>query len=241
MSITVFHDTAAQGDIQVFPMSLAQEGLWFLDQLEPDRATYIIPVAIRLRGLLDVEALDRSLNMIVQRHEALRTTFRMREGQPVQVIAPTLAIPLSLVDLRGFPEAEREAEVLRLAIDPFDLNQGPLIRATVLQLGAEEHLLLLTMHHIVSDGWSLGVFLRELATLYEAFTSDQPSPLPELPMQYADFAAWQREVLSGDLLTESLAYWKQQLAASPAGLDLPTDRPRLPVPTLRGSTYGAVH
>ena len=236
---TIFsYETPSQEDIQVFPMSLAQEGLWFLDQLEPDRAAYIIPVAIRLRGLLDVEALERSLHMIVQRHEALRTTFRMMEGQPVQVIAPTLAVPLSQVDLRGLPGVEREAEVLRLATEPFDLNQGPLIRATVLQLGAEEHLLLLSMHHVVSDGWSLGVFLRELATLYEAFSSDQPSPLPELPMQYADFAVWQREVLSGDLLAEPLAYWQQQLAASPAGLDLPTDRPRLPVPTLRGSTYG---
>src|SRR6266516_3467410 len=238
MSITVFHDTAAQGDVKVFPMSLAQEGLWFLAQLEPARAASIIPLVLRLRGLLDVQALERSLHLIVQRHEALRTTFGMRQGQPVQVIAPPLALPLSLRDLRGLPEGEPEAEVLRLARAPFDLQQGPLLRATVLQGGAQEQLLLLSLHPLVCDGWSLGVFLRELATLYEACSNGQPSPLPELPMQYADFARWQRERLAGGLLAESLAYWRQQLAGSPAGVDLPTDRPRLPVPTVRGATYG---
>src|SRR6266516_4756095 len=238
MSITVFHDTAAQGDVKVFPMSLAQEGLWFLAQLEPARAASIIPLVLRLRGLLDVQALERSLHLIVQRHEALRTTFGMRQGQPVQVLAPHLALPLSLRDLRGMPEGEPEAEVLRLARAPFDLQQGPLLRATVLQGGAQEQLLLLSLHPLVCDGWSVGVFLRELATLYEACSNGQSSSLPELPMQYADFARWQRERLSGGLLAESLAYWRQQLAGSPAGVDLPTARPRLPVPTVRGAAYG---
>src|SRR5207247_3035321 len=204
MSITVFHDTAAQGDVKVFPMSLAQEGLWFLAQLEPARAASIIPLVLRLRGLLDVQALERSLHLIVQRHEALRTPFGMRQGQPVQSIAPPLPRPLSLRDLRGLPEGEPEAEVLRLARAPFDLQQGPLLRATVLQGGAQEQLLLLSLHPLVCDGWSVGVFLRELATLYEACSTGRPSPLPDLPMQYADFARWQRERLSGGLLAESL-------------------------------------
>ena len=241
MSRTVFHNIAERVDVKVFPMSSAQEGLWFLDQLESGSAAYNIPVVSRLRRLLDVEALQRSLNAIVQRHEALCTTFRLREGHPVQVIDPSLTIPLPMVDLRSLPEAEREAQALRMATEeaqrPFDLTQGPLVRATVLQLGAEEDVLLLTMHHIVCDKWSVGVLLRELATLYEAFSAGLPSPLPELPIQYADFAAWQRESLQGDILAEHLSYWKQQLAGCPAGLDLPTDRPRLQMPTSQGSTH----
>ena len=241
MSITVFHNTAERGDVKVLPMFFAQEGLWFLDQLKPESATYNMPVAISLRGLLDVEALERSLNTIVQRHEALRTTFGMREGQPVQVIAPTLYIALPVVDLRGIPEAEREAEVLRLATEearrPFDLTQGPLLRATLFQLGAEESMLMLVIHHIVFDGRSVGVLFRELASLYKAFSTGQPSPLLELPLQYADFVVWQREMLQGDILAEHLAYWKQQLAGSPTHLELPPDRPHLPVPTSRGAMY----
>jgi surfactin family lipopeptide synthetase A len=241
MSITVFHNLAERGDVKVVPMSFTQEGLWFLDQLKPGRATYNMPVAISLRGLLEVEALERSLNAIVQRHEALRTTFGMREGQPVQMIAPTLNVALSVVDLRGLAEAEEEAEVLRLATEeaqhPFDLTQGPLLRATLLQLGAEESMLMLVIHHIVFDGRSVGVLFRELASLYEAFSTGQPSPLPELPIQYADFVSWQREMLQGDNFAEHLAYWKQQLAGSPTHLELPSDRPRLPIPTSRGAMY----
>jgi amino acid adenylation domain-containing protein len=242
MSITVFHDTIERGDVKVLPMSFTQEGLWFLDQLEPNSTTYNMPVSVSLSGLrLDVEALERSLNAIVQRHEALRTTFRMREEQPVQVIAPGLTVPLSVVDLRGLSEAERKAEARRLATEavqrPFDLTQGPLLRATLLHLGAEESVLLLVIHHIVFDGWSFGVLFRELATLYEAFSTGQRSPLPELPIQYTDFAVWQREALSEDALAEHLAYWKQQLAGAPAHLDLPADRPRLPISSSRGSRY----
>ncbi len=240
MSTTSFRDTIPREDVRVLPASFAQEGLWFLDQLKPESAAYNIPVAIRLRRRLDVERLLWSLNAIVQRHKALRTTFQMMEGQPTQVIASTLTIPLPVIDLRDLPEAEREAEVQRLTTEeaqrPFNLTEGPLVRATVLQLEAEESMLL-TVHHIVCDDWSLGVLLRELATLYEAFSTGRSSPLPDLPIQYVDFAVWQREVLQGDIIAEHLAYWKQQLAGSPAGLDLPTDRPRLPVPTSQGSTY----
>jgi surfactin family lipopeptide synthetase A len=233
-------NTVARENIQVFPASFAQQCLWFLDQLEPDSAVYNVPITIHLKGLLDVRALERSLDTIVQRHEALRTTFTMMD-EPVQVIIPTLTIPLPTVDLRDFPETERESKALQLASEEaqcsFDLSQGPLLRALLLRLGAKEAVLLLTVHHVVFDGWSLGVLLRELATLYEAFSTGQLSPLPELPIQYADFAVWQREMLQGERLAECLAYWKQQLAGMPEGLDLPTDRPHLPVPTLRGSTY----
>ncbi len=241
MPTSFLHDTIAREDIQVFPASFAQQWLWFLGQSEPDSATYNVPVTIGLRGLLDVSALERSLNAIVQRHEALRTTFHMMDGQPVQVIAPTLTVSLPVVDLRDYHEAERDAQALRLVTDvghkPFNLARGPLVGATLLRLNEEEHVLLLTIHRIVFDGWSLGVLLRELTTLYEAFSTGQLSPLPELPIQYADFAVWQREMLQGERLAECLAYWKQQLAGMPEGLDLPTDRPHLPVPTSRGSTY----
>jgi len=178
---------------------------------------------------------------MVQRHDALRITVRVMEGQPVQVIAPSLTIPLPVVDLQAPPEAERPIQAQRLATEeaqrPFDLSQGPLVRATLLQLGAEEHVLLLSMHRIICDGWSMGVCLRELASLYEAFASGQPSSLPELPMQFAEFALRQQEWLQGDAAAAELAYWKQQLANSPAGLELPSDHPRLPMPRLQGSTH----
>ena len=242
MTTSTLYDMASDQAVYVFPASFIQEGLWFLDQLEPGSATYNIPLAIHLRGLIDVEALERSLNALVQRHEALRTTFRMMEEQPMQVVAPSLVVSLPVIDLRSFPEVEQEVEVLRLATEegqqPFDLSQGPLVRATLLQLGAQQYQLLLSMHHIVSDDWSMDVFLRELASLYEAFSTGQPSPLPELPIQYADFVVWQREMLQGDILAEQLAYWQRQLAGIPTSLELPTDRPRLPVRTSQGLTYG---
>ncbi|HET7637183.1 MAG TPA: condensation domain-containing protein, partial [Ktedonobacteraceae bacterium] len=241
MTTSTIENMISDETIYVFPVSFSQEGLWLHDQLEPESAIYNIPVAIRLKRLLDVEILERSLNAIVQRHEALRTTFRLMKGQPVQVIAPTLTIPLSVVNLRDIHAAEREIEALRLATEearrPFDLTLGPLVRACVVHLGDDEDMLLLTMHHIISDSWSLDVLYRELVTLYEAFSIGQPSPLQELSVQYKDFAAWQREALQGDSLTEHLAYWQQQLAGSPSGLELPTDRPRSPVPASQGSTY----
>src|ERR687886_738282 len=220
-------------------LSFAQARLWFLEQLEPGSYAYNIPAAVRLTGSLHVAALQQSLDEIVQRHEALRTTFAMVNGEPIQVIAPVLALTLPLVDLRELPQAQQEASVERLATEeamrPFDLAQGPLLRATLLQLGQAEPVLLLVMHHIVSDGWSMGVLIRELAALYEAFSMGKPSPLPELPIQYADFAHWQRQWLQGEVLAAQLSYWQQQLAGAPSLLELPTDRPRPAVQTFRGA------
>jgi aspartate racemase len=220
------------------PLSYAQERLWFLDQLEPGSPTYNVPAALQLEGALDAEALVGSLNEIVARHEALRTAFPSVDGQPVQRVATAMGLHVPVVDLSGLPESEREGRARRLAEEearrPFDLARGPLLRAKLLRLDEEKHLLLLTMHHIVSDGWSAGILSRELATLYEAFSSGQPSPLRELPIQYSDFAIWQREWLQGEVLEAQLSYWRQQLAGAPALLELPTDRPRPAVQTYRG-------
>ena len=230
---------SSQEEVFVFPVSFAQQRLWFLEQLVPGNPFYNVPTAVLLTGPLNVAALKQTFNEIVHRHEALRTTFRMIEGEPVQAIAPSLDLPLSLVDLQELPEAEREAEVQHLLTEafqqPFDLSQGPLLRVKLLQLGEAEHVLLLTIHHIVADGWSAGVLVRELGTLYSAFTIGQPSPLADLPIQYADFAHWQREWLQGEVLSTQMAYWQQQLDGAPLGLDLPTDRPRPAIPTFRGA------
>ncbi|HEX8348925.1 MAG TPA: condensation domain-containing protein, partial [Hymenobacter sp.] len=221
-------------------LSFAQARLWFLEQLEPGSYAYNMPAAVRLTGSLNVAALEQSLNEIVLRHEALRTTFRMVSGEPLQVIAPVLVLTLPLVDLRSLPEAQQEAQAERLATEeaqqPFDLAMGPLLRAKLLHLSEAEHILLLTMHHIVSDGWSMGVMIRELAALYKAFSMGKPSPLPELPIQYADFAHWQRQWLQGEVLAAQLFYWQQQLAGAQTVLELPTDRPRPAVQTFRGAT-----
>ena len=225
-------------------LSFAQQRLWFFDQLEPGLSAYNIPAAVRLKGPLNLAALEQSLNEIVKRHESLRTTFGKVDGRPTQVIAPTLTIKLPVVDLRKLPASERETEVRRLvtaeAQRPFDLSQGPLIRGTVLRLGDEEHVGLLTMHHIVSDGWSTGILVREVATLYVAFCAGGSSPLPALPIQYADFAHWQRQWLQGEVLETQIAYWKKQLAGAPALIDLPTDHPRPAVQTFRGAHQSLV-
>ena len=220
------------------PLSFAQERLWFLDQLAPGSPFYGIPTAVRLQGPFDVSLFNEIINEIVRRHDALRTTFAAVDGQPTQVVSPPGPMAISLVDLRALPETGREAEVQRLAAEeaqrPFDLAQGPLLRLTLLRLGAEEHVVLLTMHHIVSDGWSMGVFIRELTALYKAFSAGQPSPLPEPPIQYADFAVWQRQWLQGEVLEKQLGYWRKQLAGIPV-LQLPTDLPRPAVQTFRGA------
>jgi alpha-ketoglutarate-dependent taurine dioxygenase/acyl carrier protein len=206
------------------PLSFAQERLWLVDRLEPNNTAYNIPAAVRLVGSLNITALEQSFNEIGRRHEVLRTTFTEVDGQPVQVIAPSLTLKIPVVDLQALPESEREAQVLRLAAQqtqlPFDLERGPLLRVTLLKLGLSEHVVLLTMHHIVSDAWSDAVFVQELAALYEAFCTGQPSPLPELSLQYADFAHWQRQWLQGDVLKTLLSYWQQQLAGAPSTLDL---------------------
>jgi natural product biosynthesis luciferase-like monooxygenase protein len=242
-----------QDDVFVFRASFAQEQLWFLHQLAPESTAYNIPAAVQMTGQLNIAALRQTVNEIVRRHEVLRTTFVAIDGRPMQVIAPTLALPIPVLDLGQTPQPAWEQEIHRLAIaearKPFDLAHGPLLRATLLQLDHTEHVLLLTMHHIVSDGWSIGIFIRELSTLYEAFSAQQRddhggSPLPALPIQYADFAHWQQRWLQegeGDHASSSLqtqlAYWKQQLAGELAPLKLQPDRPRPAVQTFRGARY----
>ncbi|HEV2707211.1 MAG TPA: amino acid adenylation domain-containing protein [Pyrinomonadaceae bacterium] len=227
---------------RALPLSFAQQRLWFLDQLEPGNPIYNLPTALRLRGALDVEALRRTLNEIVRRHEPLRTVFREKEGEVVQVILPEQLVEMPLLNLSSLTEAEREREAERLARAEaqrgFDLSRGPQLRATLLQLSTEEHLLLFTMHHIISDGWSSGVLVREVATLYEAYAQGKESPLPELPVQYADYAVWQRDWLQGEVLTKQLAYWKKQLDGSPALLEFPTDYQRPAALTFRGAVLG---
>jgi amino acid adenylation domain-containing protein/non-ribosomal peptide synthase protein (TIGR01720 family) len=222
------------------PLSFAQQRLWFLHQLEPDSAAYNISNATHISGLLDVAGIEQSIAVIVQRHETLRTTFATVEGRAAQRIAPALTLPLPVVDLGELPQAQQAAEVQRLAVAearrPFDLVAGPLVRVTLLRMKEDEHVLLLTMHHIISDGWSMGVFVRELASVGRAYIAGLTSPLPELPIQYADFALWQREWLQGEVLERQLTYWKRQLAGVPAVLDLPTDHPRPAIQTYRGST-----
>ncbi|GGA41733.1 hypothetical protein GCM10010981_33430 [Dyella nitratireducens] len=221
------------GRDRALPLSFAQQRLWFLDQFESQRGVYNIPAAVRLSGNLDVDALERTLNEIVRRHEALRTSFVLAGDAPVQVIAPTLSLPLDVVDV-----SETQARLLMQdeASQPFDLSTGPLIRFRLIRLAAQEHILLFTVHHIVSDGWSMGVVVREMAALYPAFMQGRPSPLPDLPIHYADFATWQRQWLSGDVLERQRDYWKRRLAGSPGLLALPTDRPRPPSPSYAGST-----
>jgi amino acid adenylation domain-containing protein len=222
------------------PLSFAQERLWFIDRLEPGSATYNIPAALRLAGALDEAALERALGEIVRRHEALRTVFTEVDGSPVQVITPFGGFALPMEDLSGLGEADREAAAGRRAGEEarraFDLAAGPLFRAALLRLGEEDHVLLLSMHHIVSDGWSLGVLFREISALYAAYREGRESPLSELPVQYADYAVWQREQLEGEALDRQLSYWKERLAGAPELLELPTDRPRPPVRTYGGAT-----
>ena len=225
------------------PLSFAQERLWFLDQLSPGSALYNLPCSLHIDGELDVPAMAWGVNEVVRRHDALRTTFTVVDGCPAQVVVPSLRVPLDVIDLAGLDEAARTREARRIGIGearrPFDLQQGPLIRAVVLRLGAREHVLLTTMHHIVSDGWSIGVLLRELQAGYDARVRGRAHELRELPIQYADYAAWQRASLTGDALGHELAFWRRQLAGAPPALDLPTDRPRPPQRRFRGA-YDAV-
>ncbi|WP_163997839.1 non-ribosomal peptide synthase/polyketide synthase, partial [Pyxidicoccus caerfyrddinensis] len=222
------------------PASLAQQRLWFLDQLDPDSPLYNLPFALVLEGAVDVGALERALTELVRRQEALRTTFREAPEGPVQVVQPTMPVPVPVVDLTSVPEDQRRQQArLRVreeALRPFSLSRGPLLRSALLKLSEREHVLVFIVHHIVSDGWSMGVMVRELAALYVAFSGGQPSPLPELPVQYADFAAWQRGWLRDEVLEEQLGWWRKQLTDVPRTLELPTDRPRPAVQTSRGAS-----
>jgi alpha-ketoglutarate-dependent taurine dioxygenase len=221
------------------PASFAQQRLWFLDQLQPGNHAFNIPVALRVFGSLQIEVLQQCLTEIVRRHEVLRTTFTLAGEQPMQVINPPSELVLPVQDLAQLPDEMRDAEVLRLSTEetrqPFDLGRGPLLRARVLRLGEQEHVVLFTMHHIVADAWSSGVLVEEVIALYGAYAEARRSPLPELPIQYADFALWQRELLEGETLDSLLGYWKKQLHGV-AQLNLRTDRPRPPVMSYRGAS-----
>ncbi|HEU4452760.1 MAG TPA: amino acid adenylation domain-containing protein, partial [Longimicrobium sp.] len=220
------------------PASFAQARLWLLDRLDPGGASYTLPSPLRIRGVLDAAALERALDAVRERHEVLRTTFAERGGAPVQVVHPFVPVPLPVDDLSSLPPAEREAEVAaRVRADAnggFDLEAGPLFRARLLRLERDEHVLLLCMHHAVGDGWSLGILSAELGALYEAFHAGRPSPLPPLPVQYADFAAWQREHLAGEELERQLAFWRAALEGAPPALELAADHPRPPAGSHRG-------
>lgn len=220
------------------PLSFAQQRLWILDQMEPNNPMYNIPRTLRLRGKLDVDALTKSLNEIIRRHEPLRTWFGMEAGQPVQHIEPAIELAVHEIDLTQLPEADREAKAKEFVAEegykPFDLSVAPLLRAQLLRLDADDHVLMLTMHHIVSDAWSAGVFRQELNAFYDAILNGRSADVPELTLQYADYAAWQRNWLRGDTLHQQLAFWRGQLAEAPPLLTLPTDRSRPEKQTFAG-------
>lgn len=208
----------------LFSLSFAQQRLWFIDQLQPENIAYNISQPMRIVGSLNVAALEQSFHEVMRRHEVLRTTLTVVDGQPLQVIAPSFSFKLPVVDLQKLSQNHREAEVLRLASEeaqqPFDLTKGPLLRVTLLQLAGAEYALLLTMHHIVADGWAIGVLIQEIATLYKAFSVGKVSPLSELSIQYVDFAVWQRKWLQGERLETQLAYWQRQLGGKLPVLEL---------------------
>ena len=223
-----------------FPLSLAQQRLWFIDQVQPGNIAYNIYQPIRLAGQLNVVSLKQSLKEVVRRHDVLRTTFITEDGRPVQIIAAAMTLTLPVVDLQNLPLNDREAEVLRLVNEepqrPFDLAKGPLLRVTLLKLAAAEYALLFTVHHIIADAWSIGIFISELAALYEAFDARKPSPLPKLPIQYVDYAVWEQQQLQGKALETQLNYWRQRLGGQLPVLGLPTAQPRSEVQTFRGAT-----
>ncbi|HEY9812679.1 MAG TPA: condensation domain-containing protein, partial [Candidatus Sericytochromatia bacterium] len=232
------------------PLSFAQERLWFLDQLTPGDPAYNIPSAVRLQGALNIAALEQSLNEIIKRHEVLRTSFNVVQGQPVQIIAETLSVSLPIVDLQNLSATEQEQKLQQLATAevqrPFDLTQAPLLRVTLIQLGETEYAVLFTMHHIISDRWSIGVLVRELAALYTSFSAGKPSPLTELSIQYADFAVWQRNWLETTQqngyspLQTQLDYWKQQLGSKLPVLKFPEQLPPKPAPTFQAATHSFI-
>jgi SAM-dependent methyltransferase/acyl carrier protein len=226
---------------QRLPLSFAQQRLWVLDQMEPNNPLYNIPRPLRLTGVLDATALESALNKIIARHEVLRTNYGSERGQPFQVISPELHLALRIVDLTGLPVTERETEASRLvgaeASTPFDLARDPIIRSMLIKLDEEDHVLVVNTHHIADDGWSTGIFLRELMVFYQSALSGTQASLPELEIQYADYAVWQRNWLQGDTLAQQVAYWRQRLHGAPPILQIPSDRPRADKPTFRGSMY----
>ncbi|NJM18316.1 MAG: amino acid adenylation domain-containing protein, partial [Richelia sp. SM1_7_0] len=221
------------------PLSFAQQRLWFVEQLTQVSQVFDVPIIASLKGSLNIAALQCAINELVRRHEILRTSFTSVEGQPVQIVHPTLSLSLPVVDLQGLTEAKREIEIQRVinnveASQLFNLSEIPLLCCFLIRSNKEEHILLCLIHHIITDGWSVGVFSNELTVLYEAFCQNQPSPLPELPIQYADFAVWQRQYLQGKVLDNLLTYWKQKLSGNLPILQLPTDHPRPAIQTFSG-------
>ncbi len=229
-----------RGDRGPAPLSFAQQRLWFFDQFEPGSPVYNLTAPIAFEGNLDIAALERAFNVIVQRHEALRTTFDFQDGQPVQIIASAQTIGMRLIDLSHLKPDEQQTKIEEVLCEesnsPFDLRQGPLLRTTLLRIHDKKHILLFAVHHIVSDAWSTGLLIHELGQLYSAFVAGRTPNLPELPIQYSDFAVWQRQWLQGAVLNEQLTYWKKQLGHNLPALQLPADRPRPPLQTFRGAT-----
>jgi hypothetical protein len=224
------------------PLSFAQQRLWFLEQQEGPNVTYNVPVAARMKGILDTSLLTQAFNEIIARHEVLRTTFHQHEGRAYQVVASKLEILPRCVDLRAFGEStEQEAELHKQITEenrrPFCLTTGPLLRITLYTLATDSHVVAITIHHIVSDGWSMGIVIREFSALYSAFQQGKPTPLPPLSLGYPDFACWQRDWLKAHVLDHELSYWRRQLAGAPAELQLPTDYARPAVSSYRGQTF----
>lgn len=231
-------------NIERAPLSYSQRRLWFIHQLQGSSAEHHMPEALRLRGKLDVDALRRTVQTIVDRHESLRTHFVEEQGDPVQIIAPSLTVEIPIGDLSRLSETEQQRQVMAFLnnewCEPFDLAHGPVLRVKLLRLAAEEHILLRTFHHIVSDGWSLGVFMREFRDLYEAYSQGRENPLPDLPLQFADFALWQMQWSSEGFLDDEIRYWKEQLADIPEELEIPRDRQRPPLQTFSASVCGII-
>ncbi|MBA2679915.1 MAG: amino acid adenylation domain-containing protein [Ktedonobacteraceae bacterium] len=223
------------------PVALTQQRVWFLEQLEPGSTAYHIPMALRVRGAINLALLQRSLDEIVRRHEALRTTFESRDGQPIQCIAEQIPVPITLaeaLDLSPKEKTQRVAHFIQQeAQTPFDLVTGPLLRVSVLRLAPQEHIIVIVLHHIIADFWSVSLFFEELITLYKTYGMGQPSPLPELPVQYADYAYWQRTLLPDDVLEQSFDYWREQLAGAPSAVSLLPDLPVQMPPGYRGATH----
>jgi amino acid adenylation domain-containing protein len=231
--------TQQEKNISIHPLSFVQQGLWFINQLTPDTPTYNIPIVISLKGCINLAALQDSLNEIIRRHEVLRTSFTVVDGQPVQVINQAVPLTLAVEDLRSLSESDRTQEGQRLATElaqePFDLSSQSLLRAKILHLNDKNYQLIVTLHHIIADGWSIGILIKELVALYKAFSTGKLSPLPELPIQYRDFVNWQRQWLDSEHIQSLLTYWKQKLQGQLPVLNLPTDRPRSPVQTFKGA------
>jgi len=239
IALTPAQATLMRESRETAPLSFAQQRLWFLQQLDPGSVAYNVPLAFLLDGGLDETALAESLQEIVRRHEVLRTTFSARDGIPLQVIHAATPLTLMTVDLRDLPDNKKEngaKKIIHEALQkPFDLEQGPLIRASLLKLADQKHIFFFMTHHIVFDAWSAGIFLRELSTIYRALSEPGQPSMDALPVQYADFAVWQRQLIQGKKLQEQLDYWRKQLDGAPPVLELPTDRPRPSVRTFRGA------